>query len=265
MFLLKGDGDDIVAAFIGLGVGVFGFFRGFRHLRNKRLIENTPTSKCRSVAMGMVEVCGAAQGTTTLPSLIGRIPCFCSQIKIERYEKRGKSSSWRTIHTRTESISFFVEDNTGRIRVDPENAELDVPPELEYATDSGLARLLGLTLSRLNSAKVSSNDIPALFSSYCASRGISFHGRMRFTERNICPGDPVYVLGSAEEIAGVQDEHERIVIRKGRHHPWFFISEGSEKEALSKLRLSIGLHVFGGTALALACLAYLLYKFGMWN
>ncbi len=263
--LSSDNGNDIIGAAFGLGFGVFAFFRGFRHLRNKRLVENTPTSKCRSVAMGMVEVCGTATGTTTVPSLIGKIPCFCSQVKIERYEKRGKSSSWRTIHEATDSISFFVEDDTGRVRVDPTHAELDVPPELEYSTDSGLGRVLGLTLSRLDSAKVSSNAIPGLFESYCHSRGVSFHGRMRFTERNICPADPAYVLGSAEEIRGVQDEHERIVIRKGKHHPWFFIAEGSQKEVLSKLNTHTWLHIFGGAALALACLAYLLYKFGWWN
>ena len=58
---------------------------------------------------------------------------------------------------------------------------------------------------------------------------------------------------------------ERIVIRKGKHHPWFFIAEASEKEVLTKLGRSTLLHIYGGAALCLACLAYLVNKFGLWE
>ncbi len=259
------NGDDITWAFAGVGFGVYSFFRGFRVLRNKRLIENTPTSKCRSVAMGMVEVAGRATGELTVPSLIGKLPCYCSQIKIERYEKRGKNSRWVTVCEDTQGIPFFLEDATGRVKVDPEDAELDIPAELEYGTDSGTRALLGMTLERFTATGRSSNDIPSLFYGFCAARGIRTGGKMRFCERNLAPGDPVYVLGSAEEQRGVQDEHERIVIRKGKHHPWFFIAESSEKELLAKMRTSTLLHVFGGAALSLACGGYLLYKFGWWR
>lgn len=258
------DNDDITWAFLGAGFGVFSFFRGFRVLRNKRLIENTPTSKCRSVAMGFVEVAGRATGEQTIPSLIGRLPCYCTHILIERYQKRGKSSRWVKVHEEKQGIPFFLEDATGRVKVDPTGAELDVPPELEHS--EGITRaLLGMTLARFGETGRSAGDLSGLFSSYCASRGISTMGRMRFCERNLAPGDPVYVLGSAEEQRGVQDEHERVVIRKGKHHPWFFIAESSEKELLKNLGRSTALNIFGGAALSLGCAGYLLYKFGWWK
>jgi len=258
------NGEDITWAFMGTGFGAFSFFRGFRMLRNKRLIENIPTSKCRSVAMGFVEVAGRAAGDRTMPSLIGKLPCYCTHLLIERYEKRGKNSRWVKVHERRDGVPFFVEDNTGRVLVDPAGAELDIPPEIEHGEGSTKA-LLGMTLSRFRETGRAASDIPSLFYSYCSSNGISTAGRMRFTERNLAPGDPVYVLGSAEERSGVQDEHERIVIRKGKHHPWFFIAEASEKEVLQKMRASTLLHIFGGAALCLACLAYLLHKFGLWE
>lgn len=261
---MSDDGDDITWAFVGTGFGAFSFFRGFRVLRNKRLIENTPTSKCRSIAMGLVEVAGRATGEKTIPSLIGRLPCFCTQVLIERYEKRGKHHRWVKVHERKEGVPFFLEDPTGRVLVDPAGAELDIPPELEHS--EGVTRaLLGMTLTRLQATGRSSGDLSSLFYSYCAANGISTMGRLRFTERNLGPGDPVYVLGSAEEKRGVADEHERIVIRKGKHHPWFFIAESSEKELLKKMGRSTLLHIFGGAALCLFCLGYLLHKFGLWE
>jgi hypothetical protein len=214
--------------------------------------------------MGLVEVAGTARGEITQPSLIGKIPCFCSQVRVERYERRGKNSSWVKIHEETEGVIFRVEDNTGTVKVDPAGAELDIAVEIEYSTDSGLGTLLGLTLSRMNTAKISTAMVPGLFSSFCASRGVSYHGRMRFFERNLCPGDAVYVLGSAEEVRGVEDEQERVIIRKGRHHPWYFIAESSEKALLAKLSSQTWLHILGGAALAVVCLGFLLGKFGWW-
>ena len=260
---LSDEGDDIVAAVVGLGFGVYSFFQGFRLLRNKRIVENTPTSKCRSVAMGLVEVAGQAVGQATIPSLIGKLPCFCSQVVVERYEKSGKNSQWKTVHRELGSISFYVQDETGRVRVDPTEAELDVPRELEYATNGGLKPVVGLTLERMTSANVSSHLIPSQFQSFCASRGVGFHGPMRFYERNLSPGDPCYVLGTAGEVPGVADEHERIVIQKSKLHPWFFIAEATQKDVLSKLGSTANLHIFGGPALTLACLGYLLYRLGV--
>lgn len=261
---MSDDNDDITWAFVGTGFGVYSFFRGFRVLRNKRLIENTPTSKCRSVAMGFVEVAGRATGEQKILSLIGGLPCYCSQVVIERYEKRGKSSSWRKVHEKTMGTPFFLEDATGSVRVDPAGAELDIPPELEYSSD-GTPNLLGMTLERLKAAGHTSNSLPVLMQRYCHKNGISTMGRMRFSERNLAPGDPVYVLGSAEEQHGVQDEQERIIIRKGRHHPWFFIAEASEKDVLKKMGLSTKLNIFGGAGLTLVCIGYLLNKFGWWE
>ncbi len=249
-------------AMLGSGFGVYSFFKGFRLLRNKRLVENTPTSKCRSVAMGLVEVIGKAVGDKTVPSLIGKIPSFCTHVLVERYERRGRDSQWVKVHDERTGVRFQVEDETGRVKVDPAGAEFDVPCTLEYSTERGLSALLGLTLSRMNDARVNSHEIPGLFQGFCSSRGIGWQGPMRFYERNVSPEDPVYVLGTAGEIPGVQDEFERILIQQSRTHPWFFIAEGSQKDVLSRMGTQTWMHIWGGAALSLVCLGFVLYKFG---
>ncbi|MDD5086676.1 MAG: hypothetical protein PHV16_02895, partial [Candidatus Nanoarchaeia archaeon] len=53
--------DIIWMSFWTLGffaAGVFLFWEGIKTLKHKRLIENIPTSKIRSLAMGLVEIYG---------------------------------------------------------------------------------------------------------------------------------------------------------------------------------------------------------------
>jgi hypothetical protein len=256
---MNGD-EDIFWAFLGTGFGAWTFFKGFRVLRNKRLVENTPTSKCRSVAMGFVEVSGKARGDLTFPSLIGQVPCYCSEIKIERYEKRGKSSSWHEVHKRSKSVDFYVEDETGRVRVNPVEAEFDLSCDVEYESESGLVTWLKQALSN---EEVQTRPIKDLFYSYCIAQGVGWRGPMRFKEYNLCPGGPVFVMGTAGEVPGVQDENLRVLIRKGQHHPWFFIAEGSQKDVLQKLGRNTWLYILGGMALTLISLGWLLGRLGM--
>jgi len=53
-------GIMIVLFFLGLFISYIGFVK----LRQKRQIENTPTSKIRSLAVGMVEIYGKATSIT---------------------------------------------------------------------------------------------------------------------------------------------------------------------------------------------------------
>lgn len=268
--------DDIGAALLGLGLGTFGFFRGFRHLRNKRLVENIPTSRCRSVAMGLCEIAGRAAGAATIPSFIGQIPSYVTKIEIERYQKSGKSSRWVTVHKEQLGIPFYVEDDTGRVKVDPAGAELDIRADIEKFKSQGdgilaalnkafeidLGKLLGKQDRPAHQVRVPVANLEASFRSFCNSRGVGFRGPIRFSEWNLSPGDPVYVLGTADEYRSAEEPELRVIIRRGRHHPWYFIAESSEKEVLSRLGTKSALYVWGGAALAVASLGWLVYRLG---
>ncbi len=248
-------------AFLGAAGGAAIFFLGFRALSRKRLIENIPTSKCRSVAMGFVEVAGKAAGKLTIRSPIGQIPCYCSEVTVERQERRYNQrtkkheTEWVTVQMRSERVDFYVEDETGRVRVNPAEAELDLACDLEYETTSGLVTWLKKALS---DEKVKDRLVHDMFQRYCETHNLGWGRPMRFWEHNLCPGGTVYVLGMASERPQVENEQERLVITKGKHHPWFFIAEASQKQVLAKLGRHTWLYFAGGMAVFLICVRWLL-------
>jgi hypothetical protein len=52
MVTSRDEGRIVVWAMIGAAVGVYLFFRGFRMLQFKRLVLNTPLSKCAAPRWG---------------------------------------------------------------------------------------------------------------------------------------------------------------------------------------------------------------------
>lgn len=91
--------------------------------RLKRRIENTPTSKARSAAMGMIEIKGRAKRLYALVSPISQQPCvyYC----LKKYRRAGRDKQWQLSRITTSgSVPFIIEDDTGTIQIDPQGAKL---------------------------------------------------------------------------------------------------------------------------------------------
>ncbi len=98
------------------GAGLM-FWGGFYFLRLKRQIENTPTSRVRSVAMGMVEVKGQAIRRYALLSPMSHTPCVF--YRLTRY-RRDRNDQWRISSvSSSDNVPFLLADETGRVEVDP--------------------------------------------------------------------------------------------------------------------------------------------------
>jgi hypothetical protein len=144
------------------------FGGGFYYLRLKRLVENTPTSKTRSVAMGMVEVQGRAVRQYALVSPMSQLACV--YYRVRKYV-RGDNANWR-LSSETESgqVPFFLQDETGRVQVNPEGAT--VRPRTR---NEGLPGRMGLLM---------------------ATSGIT-DANEKWVEEVIAEGTFLYVLGFA--------------------------------------------------------------------
>ena len=111
--------------FFGVGAGLFA--NGFWNYRKLRVIEDTPRIAIRSVPMGLVHVRGKAGGEFLLTSPVTRTPCYYYQVRLERWEEQGKHPGWAIVHTATEGRVFSLEDQTGKVLVNPQSAEYDLP------------------------------------------------------------------------------------------------------------------------------------------
>ena len=103
------------------GLVAAGFFSGgFRLLQLKRLIQNTPTSKIRSIAMGRVEIHGKARRQYAVISPMTNIACI--YYRLVRYKRNAKDDWVVSSITSSGHVPFWVEDETGRVSVDPSAA-----------------------------------------------------------------------------------------------------------------------------------------------
>jgi hypothetical protein len=87
-------------------------------------------------------------------------------------------------------------------------------------------------------------------------------GRYRFTEYCIVPDHALDITATCVENPQPADEHDRNLLMKGTNEPTFLISFRTEKGIENKLRWRAVGYVFGGAALAIACLAIFLAKYG---
>ena len=287
---MSSHGSDIsVVAGVGFGAGLFWFIKGFRVFREYRVLADTPEIPIRSVAMGLVEIHGKAKGLQTVLSPVTKTPCFFYKVDIERWVRDKNGGHWSHAATQAEGTRFYLEDATGKVLVDAHGAEYDLIQTAKRETGRGiggsLSRLFGGTDSSLATGSgVSDTDLVNYAEAVISTGHTTFSlgggslltglggvslglgmgsvHRYRLIEYCILPEQAYDVAGTCIENPDAQDEHDRNMIVKGRNEPTFVISWRSEKELKSRLRNRAALHIFGGAALSVVCLAVLLFRFG---
>lgn len=110
--------------------------------KRRRLIDDLPTTKTTGVFIGLVELQGVAEAERPLTSFLAEAPCVhyswgieehWSRTIVETYtDSQGRTqtrtrheSGWTTVASGGEQIPFYVQDECGIVRVDPEKAEIE--------------------------------------------------------------------------------------------------------------------------------------------
>lgn len=246
--------DGLGWSFVGFFAGLYLFYQGFRWRKQQQLIEAIPTSKARSVAIGQAELAGKvlAPKKTLVAPFSGK-ECAYYRCTIEEYRRQGKSSRWVIVHAKSSTQPFYLEDDTGKVLVDPEGAELDVPKSLEFSSSWG-------------------KDPDHRIVAYLKGIDLEFEGvfgankSMRYTEYLLVDGQPIYVMGYAGKNPDVKSSvknEETIMVQKSGADATFMITTKSEKELLQVLRWKAIGGWLGGGALATVCLAIIFAFFGI--
>jgi len=136
---MSGNSDPTGALVLGMGVGAFLFFKGFRTFREYKVVADTPRMPIRSLAMGLAHVCGKAQSDKLLTSPVTRTNCCFYQVKIERWES-GRDGGWKHYAVDSDGGKFYLQDDTGRVLIDSNEAQFDLPSSPERIVASGQLR-----------------------------------------------------------------------------------------------------------------------------
>ena len=175
---------------IGLCAGIYLFFHGFSLLQRRRLILDTPFSKIRSAAMGMVEVSGLAIGPYTVVAPITARPCYFYRTLVWEYKQQGKNKQWVRVAGECMHVPFFVDDNSGRVLVDPRGADLDLHRDFEQEF--------------CDSFFTTKDPAPANVRSFLARHGIATSNKIKVEECCVKPKNSLFILGTLAENPGLE-------------------------------------------------------------
>jgi hypothetical protein len=249
-------------ATLALGAGPVLLWRSFRDLRTRRLVQNTPTARIRSMPMGLVEINGEAVPRSELTAPFSGRPCAYWQVDIATRTRR---NAWTVVHRNASGHPFFLRDETGVALISPQGASVRLNFQVEE-------ECLGISLPEVYAQY--------LHDQHLAGGALWRMGAMRFRERLLETGQRVYVLGTAlprpQAVAiSIGDEleatgtdgyrtrrlqsldHEvQAVVRRGDNERTFLISQQSERELTAALGLRAAAEMAGGPVLTLFGLGY---------
>jgi hypothetical protein len=143
--------DDLAAyAVLGFGFGLYTFYKGFRQYRNYLLIADTPEIAIRSIPMGFAQVHGIAKGDKTISSPVTHMPCFAYKVVIERWKTNsdGHGGHWSTHRTDMDGVEFSLTDSTGKVLVDAQGAEFDMPRSARCEAGTGWSAATGVAATQ---------------------------------------------------------------------------------------------------------------------
>lgn len=246
---------DVVDLAFVLGffvIGLFMVYKGFDEYRASRLVRDTATARVRSVAAGRAELTGTVVPIDTVfhrPFTDGE--CVYARYTIREHEESGSDGSdWRTVDTDTWIAPFYLEDGTGRIRVEPE-----VTAKFEISDANSTTITVG----------AGESPPPAVQSFLDGVDGVGPGNDKRRYEEEVLPtGSSVYVLGGAEqrdEETGANED--RLVVRRDDGSGRFIISDMAEAELASTLTYRAPLLILVGLGLSTVCLYVLLDMVGV--
>ena len=179
----------LVFAAMGIALGVYWFYKGFRLLLRKRLILNTPASRIRSASMGLVEISGLATGPYVLNSPLKQVECYYYRSTAWQLKQQGKNSQWVKVAEETLHVPFYVDDDTGKLLVDPRGAEMDLHCDLSEQYHRSIL--------------FSGPEMPGSVVEFLARYGVDPDKRIKVEEHCIKPKNFLFVLGTLSQNPGL--------------------------------------------------------------
>jgi hypothetical protein len=264
----------------GIVIGLYMFFRGFGLLRRKLLIESVPSSTVRSAALGLVEVSGTATGPYSIISPLSKTECYFYSAVLPRH---GDCQE-------TLCVPFFLDDGTGKLLIDPRDAETDLQAsfseDVEWDSAPDYIRHFlsrhGVASGQVEEYCIRANDRlfvtgtlqdnPAIDQMNENSARCSQAGGLRYLSPEAADLQRELAFPGLERLPAsarfsIQKQNELnvnppVLLMKGRSEDPFLISWSSRRCLLRGLAFYSAICIWGGPILTLSCLYILLTRLG---
>jgi len=220
-----------VVALAFLGVGGYLAYSGGRELwAIYHVLRNDPVPVRELQGReGPVEIEGTAAsdddaGTVTAP--FTGAECLAYEYEVEELRSSGKNSSWRTLEEGSGGATFVVEDDTGRVRVDPEGADIRLEDHTtKVSPGEELPEELAAYVESTDEVEKQDGTVDLLVTE------LHVGNEQRFTERRLDPGEGVYVYGEARRAPSTEwgSALVDVVVEDGEAAPVFVVSDTDER------------------------------------
>ncbi len=140
--------------------------------------------------MGMVELSGQAAGPYTVVAPITERPCYYFRTVVWEWKRRGRSDAWVKVAAECMHVPFFLDDNTGKVMVDPRGAELDLHCDFQQEFCDALFTI--------------KEEAPPNVHALLSRHGISTKNKIKVEEFCIKPKNSLFVLGTLGDNPGLE-------------------------------------------------------------
>ena len=259
------DAEGLVVSVVFFGVGLFFVYNGFATWQRMRLLQDTPTEKVRSAAVGRTELTGVGRPVgEPFRRPFGDGECLLATWEIEEWEEDHDDDhgggSWHTVESGTLIGPFLVDDGTGTMRVEPDDdVTLHIRDEHVHRVrvkprQSEPAAVVDFLRNHTDEGVPPKGGI----------EGFLFGEDRRYTERYIPVEAELYLLGATEPVEGASGSNaDQLVFRRDEASDQFIVSEKSQAELVSGYRWSGPLQILGGTAVSAVALYFALTFLGV--
>lgn len=217
-----------------------------KHFHFKK-IENTSTSKIRSVAIGLTEIYGKVIPKEEKYCLNEKEKSVYYSFDIMYYSTGGKKGKWRSILKEEYNEKFYLKDETGRILIDPTDAKIDVPT-IKYEgylfERKGFNKLIsGSTLLPEELRYYFITKKAELFNNYQREY-------FKIEKKVIRENEYIYIIGEVHK-------NKEKIIKKGNQNI-FLISNKDEKDLLSEYKMNSFIRLIIGSIMLIIGIMMLL-------
>lgn len=235
--------------FLIAGLAALG--QGARQYITVRKIKNTPTSKVRSAAVGLVELVGKALPTEELKSPVTKSVSVYWHVMAEYYhhhhDRHGHDrDEWITFYSKSSNARFYVQDDTGKMLIDPAGGEVRIKADFQFEGHMSDKAFFGLIPQRQLDAQVLNylKENPEVEQAFKAHSNTN----IRMYEYFVAPKDDIYVLGSAQPLQGASSAvaQENLMVVKDKSEKILLISDSSEKALVSSMSFMSWVILFFG-------------------